>query len=98
MEKIQPEKGVQITLGMEKRREQDAGGGVSGRWRGSWDEIRTVSQILVPSQIKSGKERKIVAANEKKNIQKRTDGVVARGKKNKTLMRLLSIYREFFIL
>jgi len=68
MEKIQPEKGVQITLGMEKRREQDAGGGVSGRWRGSWDEIRTVSQILVPSQIKSGKERKIVAANEKKNI------------------------------
>ena len=43
MEKIQPEKGVQITLGMEKRREQDAGGGVSGRWRGSWDEIRTVS-------------------------------------------------------
>lgn len=66
MEKIQPEKGVQITLGMEKRREQDAGGGVSGRWRGSWDEIRTVSQILVPSQIKSGKERKIVAANEKK--------------------------------
>ena len=81
MEKIQPEKGVQITLGMEKRREQDAGGGVSGRWRGSWDEIRTVSQILVPSQIKSGKERKIVAANEKKNIQKRTDGVVARGKK-----------------
>jgi len=80
MEKIQPEKGVQITLGMEKRREQDAGGGVSGRWRGSWDEIRTVSQILVPSQIKSGKERKIVAANEK-NIQKRTDRVVARGKK-----------------
>ena len=65
MEKIQPEKGVQITLGMEKRREQDAGGGVSGRWRGSWDEIRTISQILVPSQIKSGKERKIVAANEK---------------------------------
>ena len=83
MEKIQPEKGVQITLGMEKRREQDAGGGVSGRWRGSWDEIRIVSQILVPSQIKSGKERKIVAANEKKNIQKRTDGVVARGKKTK---------------
>jgi len=83
MEKIQPEKGVQITLGMEKRREQDAGGGVSGRWRGSWDEIRTVSQILVPSQIKSGKERKIVAANKKKNIQKRTDGVVARGKKTK---------------
>ena len=83
MEKIQPEKGVQITLGMEKRREQDAGGGVSGRWRGSWDEIRTVSQILVPSQIKSGKERKIVAANEKKNIQKRTDGVVARGKNTK---------------
>jgi len=81
MEKIQPEKGVQITLGMEKRREQDVGGGVSGRWRGSWDEIRTVSQILVPSQIKSGKGRKIVAANVKKNIQKRTDGVVARGKK-----------------
>lgn len=71
MEKIQPEKGVQITLVMEKRREQDAGGGVSGRWRGSWDEIRTVSQILIPSQIKSGKERKIVAVNEKKYSEKK---------------------------